>query len=111
MIPDDFPGFGKPWQITLDPNGPKRSGMGYYKEFPVRVAHGDRLRIQLDLGGASMRTHIEVLDSTGRKRIEFAKKAGTLDWTMTEGIPGERARVKIYADPPGKLTVVVSKAQ
>ena len=109
---NDFPGFDKPWVIHLSANGPKRPGPGYYKEFPVRVAQGDKLRVQVEpVGGASMRTGIEVLDGTGRKLIEKPRKAGIPDWTMIKGIPGDSARVRIYSDLPGSLNVVLSKAE
>jgi hypothetical protein len=111
MSPNDFPGFGKPWLIKLDSNSPKRGGMGAYKEILVKVNQGDRLRIEAEpVGGASMRIRFEVLTGTDDKLIERPRKTGTLDWTMTKGIPGDSARVRIYSDVLGQTKVTVSKA-
>jgi hypothetical protein len=111
-FPDDFPGFDKSWQITLDGNSPKRGGMGYYKEIPVRVTQGDKLRVRVEpVGGADMLIRMAVHVGPRDTDFDRPRKSGTLDWTMTKGIPGESARIRVYSMVPGTLNVVVSKAE
>lgn len=111
----DPPRVGGGWETIAITAGLPRFGTGRVHSFRLKAGGGARFRIEVQpLGGATLPSAIHVLvpnlrDSRFTIRHEDSGVAATHDFSMTRGIAGKEAEVRIIGYRLGKLRVRVSK--
>ena len=109
---DEPPPLGKKTLVEFTKDTTNEGGWRLL-EFDYPIDQGDRFRIEAEpVRGAVVRLRAEVWRDNGQSFHPFEtfpREAPRVNWTMTQPLPGSKARIRLLSDSTGKFMVRISK--
>ncbi len=104
------PKIGTQTLIEYTEKTPSTGGY-HYMDFPYAIEQGDKFRIQVEAFKGADMTFWVVVYQDGGKMHEMTSHNGSakIDFTMTKGLPGRKASIRIGSKTPGKVNVLIRK--